>query len=121
MDNLLFVEGVEAGFGEGGVEFSLKPVEFGEVVGGGADDAGFFVGSAAFAGPGAGAHGFFDALFPMGFFAPAGEAEVGGEAAGEVDGFAGGVPGEVQVGGEMDICFKYITVDFDAVRVVVFF
>lgn len=121
MDNLLFVEGVEADFGEGGVEFFLKLVEFGEVAGGGLNDAGLFVGSAAFAGPGAGAHRFFNALFPMGFFTPAGEFDFGGEAAGEVDGFACGVPGEVQVGGEMDICFKNITVDFDAVRVVVFF
>ena len=52
-------------------------------------------GPAAFAGTGAGAHGVFDAAFPVGFFAPAGEAELGGEAAGEGYDFTCGVPGEV--------------------------
>jgi putative transposase len=49
------------------------------------------------------------------------EAEVGGKSAGEVDRFARGVPGEVQVGREVHICFKDVAVDIDAVRFVVFF
>lgn len=95
LDNLLWGQGMEADFDEGGVEFFFKLVEGGKVVGGGVDDAGLFVGSAAFAGPGAGAHRFFDAGFPVVFFAPAGELDFVGEAAGEFDGFARGVPGEV--------------------------
>jgi hypothetical protein len=92
-----------------------------EVVGGGADKASLLVGSAAFASLGAVSHRFLDALFPVGFFTPAREAEVGGKSAGEVDRFARGVPGEVQVGQEVHICFKVVAVDFDAVRFVVFF
>lgn len=80
-----------------------------------------FVGSSSFAGSGAVAHGGFDAGFPVGFFTPTGETEVGGEAAGEVDDFAGGVPGEVEVGGEVHVRLKDVTIDFDLMRFFVFF
>ena len=121
LDDLPLGEWVVADFGERAMEFFFKLVELGKVVGGGVDDAGLFVGSTPFADPGASAHGFFDALFPVPFFTPAGEFDFGGQAAGEFDGFARGVPGEIQVGREVDVCFKNIAVDFDAVRLVVFF
>ena len=57
----------------------------------------------------------------MGFFTPAGEADLSGEAAGEVDDFTRGVPGEIQVGGEVDVGFKNVAIDFDLVRFLVFF
>jgi len=120
-DDLLRSEGAIADLEEGLGDFFFELVEFAEVVGGGADKAFLFVGSAAFASLGAVSHRFLDALFPVGFFTPAREAEVGGKSAGEVDRFARGVPGEVQVGREVNICFKDVAVDFDAVRFVVFF
>ena len=82
-------------FFEGPAKFFFELVEFAKIRGGGLNDAFLFVGSAAFAGPGAGSHGVFDTAFPVVCFTPTGEAEVGGEAAGEVDGFTRGVPGEV--------------------------
>lgn len=106
---------------QGGAELFFKLVELGKVGGGALDDAVLFVGSSAFAGAGADSHGGFDDTLPMGFFAPAGKADLSGEAAGEVDDFTRGVPGEIQVGREVDVGFKNVAVDFDLVRFVVFF
>lgn len=114
-------EGVFFELCKGGAEFFFELVEFREIGGGGFYDAFLFVGSPAFAGPGTVAHGGFDAGFPVGFFTPTGKAEVGGETAGEVDDFAGGVPGEVDVGREVNVCLKNVAIDFDLVSFFVFF
>lgn len=106
---------------QGGAELFFKLIELGKVGDGALDDAVLFVGSSAFAGAGADSHGGFDGALPMGFFTPAGEAGLSGEAAGEVDDFTRGVPGEVQVGGEVDVGFKNVAIDFDLVRFLVFF
>ncbi len=55
------------------------------------------------------------------FFTPAGEADFLSETAGQLDDFTGGVPGEVEVGGEVSVCFKDVTIDFDLIRFFVFF
>jgi len=94
-ENLLGAERVAFYLGEGGAELFFELVKLGKVVGGGVDDALLFVGSSAFAGAGTGSHGVFNTAFPVGCFTPPGKAEVGSEAAGEVDGFPRGVPGEV--------------------------
>jgi hypothetical protein len=106
---------------KGGTELFFELVELGKIDGGGFYDALFFVGSSTFAGLGVVSHGGFDTGFPVGFFTPAGEAELDGESAGEVDGFARGVPGEVEVGGEVNVRLKDVTIDFDLMRFFVFF
>ena len=80
---------------KGAAKLFFELVEFGEIGGGGLNDALLFVGTSTFAGSGAGSHGVFDAGFPVGFFTPTGELEFSGESAGEVDDFTRGVPGEV--------------------------
>ena len=112
--------------GEGAEEFVGEGDYFGAFVAAGhefimMDDAVLFVGSSAFAGASGDSHGGFDGALPMGFFTPAGEADLSGEAAGEVDDFTRGVPGEIQVGGEVDVGFKNVAIDFDLVRFLVFF
>jgi hypothetical protein len=106
---------------KGGTELFFELVELGEIGGGGFYDALLFVGTSTFTGSGAVPHGGFDAGFPVGSFTPTGELEFGGETTGEVDDFAGGVPGEVEVGGEVNVRLKDVTIDFDLVRFFVFF
>jgi len=57
----------------------------------------------------------------VGFFAPTGEAGFGGEATGEVYDFTRCIPGKVEVGGEMDVGFENVAVDFDSIRFLIFF
>jgi len=121
LKGLLEGKGLAADLDEGGGELFFKGVEAAKVVGGGVDDALLFVGPTAFAGAGTGSHGAFDFGFPVFVFSPAGQAEFVGEAAGEFDGFSGGIPGKVQVGREVNICFKDVAVDFDPMGRFVFF
>ena len=121
LDQLQGIQGMVPELIEGGLEFFFELVKLVEVVGGGVDDALRFVDSASFAGPGTVAHGAFDPAFPMGAFSPAGELKFAGEAGADFYDFAGGVPGEVEVGGEVDVGFEDVAINFDLIVFIVFF
>ena len=107
--------------GEGGGEFFFEFVELGEIICGSANNALLFACATAFAGAGAGAHGGFNTTFPVAFFTPTCETEFGSEATSEIDGFSRSVPGEIQVGWEVNVCLKDVAIDLDLVLRVVFF